>query len=59
VSTIDRMEYNEIKNNWNKIYLIIYIIYNKFIIINIINKKLMFPKFLDQICSNKKKLNND
>jgi len=48
------MEYNETKNNWNKIYLIIYIIYNNFIIINIIIKKLMFPKFLDQSFSNKK-----
>jgi hypothetical protein len=48
------MEYNEIKNNWNKIYFIIYNLYNKFIIINIINKNLMFPNFLDEICTNKK-----
>jgi hypothetical protein len=33
------MENNEIKNSWNKIYLIIYIIYNKSIIINIISFK--------------------
>jgi hypothetical protein len=51
--TIDRMESNEIKNNWNKINLIIYIIYNKFIIINILIKK-RSPRFFNLIGSNKK-----
>ncbi len=41
-----------------KNYYILYIIYNKSIIINIIIKK-MFPKFLGPIYNNKKKLNND
>jgi len=42
-----------------KIYLISYIIYNKFIIINIIVLELLLPKFLGPICSNTKQLNND
>ncbi len=37
----------------------IYIIYNNFIRINIINLKIVFPKFLSSIYNNKKKLNND
>ncbi len=39
MSTIERIENKEIKNNWNKNHLIIYIIYNRSIIINIINFK--------------------
>jgi hypothetical protein len=38
--------------------LIIYIIC-RFIIINIIDLKIMFPKLLGPICKNKKQLNND
>jgi hypothetical protein len=50
------MKNNKIKNNWIKIYLIYYIIYNKSIIIYIIVKNVMLPKFLGPICSNKKKI---
>jgi hypothetical protein len=42
MSTIDTMKSNEIKIIEIKLYIIIY---NKFIIINIINKKIMLLKF--------------
>jgi hypothetical protein len=45
MSTIDRMENNEIKN------ILFNILYIKYIIINIINFK-MLPKFLGPICNN-------
>jgi len=54
MSIIDRMGNNEIKKIELKIYFIIYIIYNKFIIINIINLKIIFPKFLGPIYDNNK-----
>jgi len=37
-----------------RIHLIIYIKYNKSIIINVINLKIMLPKFLGPIAINKK-----
>jgi hypothetical protein len=37
-------------------YILLFILYNKFIIINIIIKKLMFPKFFGLICNNEKKM---
>jgi hypothetical protein len=42
------------KNHSNTIYFIIYIMYNKYIIVNIVKIIIIFFKFMGLICNNKK-----
>jgi hypothetical protein len=51
MSTIDKMRYNEIKNNGNKIYLIIYIIIISIILFLLIKKYTMIKLWLmNEMC---------
>jgi hypothetical protein len=42
---IDNMKINEIKNKWKKLYILLFILHDKSIIINIITFKNDFPNF--------------